>query len=114
MMNQLNPRERNYYEQGWRHGRHAHVEGKSNAHILRESLSQALRLPEDEAVRRVVADYERRLDSLPPLAEYPELKGMRECVVAYNNGMTEGSGVPLTDVILRANFLHAMTDVYRI
>ena len=110
----MNPRERKYHQQGWRHGRDARAAGGSNSQVLRDSLSKALRLPGNEAVRRVVADYERRLDSLPPLAEYPELKGMRECVVAYNNGMSEGSGVSLTDVILRANFLHAMTDSYRI
>src|SRR5690348_13016281 len=110
----MNERERKYHEQGWRHGRDAHAGGATDTRVLREGLARAFRLPENEAVRRVVADYERRLDSLPPLVEYPELKGMRECVIAYNNGMAEGSQVSLTDVILRANFLHAITDSYRI
>ncbi len=105
----MNPRAHKYHEQGWRRGRDAGADARSNAHLFRQSLSEALHLPEDEAVRRVVADYERRLDALPPLSEYPELKGMRECVAAYNDGMAEGAGVTLEDVILSANYRHAIT-----
>lgn len=36
------------------------------------------------------------------------MRGMRECVVAYNLGLAEGSGVSLDDVMLRANYLHAI------
>ncbi len=105
----MNPRERNYYEVGWRHGRDARAGARANAQLLRESLSQALRVPQSLAVARVVADYERRLESLPSLIEYPELRGMRECVLAYNRGVAEGADTSLTDVILRANYLHVIS-----
>lgn len=103
----MSPRERKYHEQGWRHGRDCGPAALA-ARQLRLSLAESWALPEDEAVKLVVADYQRRLDALPPHSKYPELKGMRECVVAYNQGLAEGVGTTMDDVILRANYLHAI------
>ena len=30
---------------------------------------------------------------MPSLTKYPELKGMRECLVAYNRGYAKGAGI---------------------
>lgn len=109
----MTERERKYRQQGVIHGRALGDGGKSSARLLRQSLAEALKLPEAEAVSRVVADYEGRLDALPSLAKYPELRGMRECVRAYEQGMADGANVSLEDVVLRANYLHAITAAYR-
>lgn len=106
----MNSRERKYYEQGRRDG--ADLRGTSFRE-LRRSLAQTLQLPEAEAVRQTVENYNQRLEAIPPLGKFPELRGARECVVAYNQGMADGAGAELTDVVLRANYLHAITASYR-
>lgn len=103
----MNPRERKYYEHGWRHGRQ-HGTAAVGAAQLRQSLAAWMETTEEEAVHIVVTDYQRRLDATPSLMKYPELKGMRECVLAHDRGVAEGADVSLDDVMLRANYLHAI------
>jgi hypothetical protein len=48
----------------------------------------ALACPRPRPCAIVVAPtIDDRLDALPPSSKYPELRGMRECVVAYNRGV---------------------------
>jgi hypothetical protein len=104
----MNSREKKYYQVGLLHGRELKPAARGMGLEIRQSLAKILQIPEKEAVIRGVAHYRQRLDALPPLTEYPELKGMRECVLAYNQGMADGSEVTLDDVFLRANFRHTL------
>lgn len=109
----MTPRERKYHEQGLRDGRSNREGAAGAARHLRESLVKLLGVPEAEAMRRVVKDYAERLDAQPPLTKYPELKGVRECIVAYNEGVALGSGVTIEDVILRDSFIYTVTRKLR-
>lgn len=108
----MTPREQKYFEQGRLHGLEQH--GTNPAAALRKPLADALKCDENEALRRTIASYKTRLDSLPAAAKYPELQGMRGCVEAYNQGLAHGTGVSLDDIIVRANFIHMITDSLRV
>lgn len=110
----METREQKYHRQGLIYGRDAKAGGGNPAASLGIHLSKLLELPEDEAIRLCLADYERRLSALPPVAQYPELAGMRECVLAYNRGMAEGLELPVSAVNLRANFLSFMSEGKRL
>ena len=105
----MNPRERKYFRQGTIHGQEYGEASRADAACFPQSLAQIYKLPAEEAVRRVVADYERRLDALPSLTKYPEMKGMRECLVAYNRGYAKGAGITEKDVAVQANHRKAIT-----
>lgn len=109
----MNPRQRKYHAQGLLHAREYPPPQPDPGRMLRQALAQAMGVDEGEAYRRTLADYRRRLDALPPASTYPELRGMRECVEAYNQGIADGSGLPLEYVMLRANYLPMMTAAYR-
>ncbi len=107
-LDSLTPRQRKYYREGMRHGRETGV-GAGHAAALRRSIASALKLPEEEAVHRVVREYHQRLDAMPSTTAYPELRGMRECVLAYNRGIVDATGAAEQDVIVNINFLHTCT-----
>ncbi|MBI4028431.1 MAG: hypothetical protein HY360_25825 [Verrucomicrobia bacterium] len=109
----MNPRETKYYRQGLIHGQGQRAVGRNYTDLVRRTLAETLDLPVDEAVRRTVADYQERLEALPSLTQYPELRGMRGCVVAYNLGMAEGADLTLHDAMLQANFLNMITEAFR-
>ncbi len=110
----MNIRERKYFEQGLQHGRLQGESGPANAMALRGMLAESLKLPVAEAVEAAVSNYKRRLDAVPPLAKHPELAGMRDCLMAYERGVAQGAGVELTDVMVRANFIHMVTKMLRV
>jgi len=102
-----------YREQGRRDG----VEGglsEAVAQQLRDALATSLGVSPEEAQQQTIANYRERLAALPNEAHYPELRGMRECVEAYNDGAAEGAGVPLDVVVLRANYLPMMVASMRV
>lgn len=109
----MNPREAKYHRQGFLHGREHRGSGFDVAYLAR-GIASMLKTSEEEAVRLCLEDYRSRLDAAPSLAEYPELRGMRACIEAYNRGVAEGMSAPLEHVELRANFLSFMTNLHRL
>jgi hypothetical protein len=107
-------RQEKYYKQGYLHGVDQKPGGLEAAISLRQMLADAMKLPKEEAVAQAVKDYKRRLDAVPSAAKYPELVGMRECVLAYHKGVSDGAGVALDDVMIRANFLTMVTRALRV
>jgi len=57
-------------------------------------------LPEKERVRLLAASNRERLDAVPDLTRYPELRGMRDLVAATWRGYKDGA--KLTDPQLAA------------
>ena len=59
-------------------------------HDAARCLAEVLGWPTDEVVRKVVDFHRERLDALPDLALYPELRGMREMLLEEERGMRDG------------------------
>jgi hypothetical protein len=91
------------------HGRSQRATAHQDIEHLTLTLAEAMGLPASEAFQRAVKDYDARLDAAPPLSKYPELKGIRECLVAYNRGYAEGAGISEEDVALLANHRRMIT-----
>ncbi len=109
----MTSREKKYYQVGLMQGRNVKPSARGFRLEIRRTLAKALQVPEEEAARRVVADYRRRLDALPPLAEYPELKGMPECVMAYNQGTADGAEITAADAMLMANYRFTLHSLFK-
>lgn len=97
-------REARYEQAGQRDGAGAHGQLTVMLPVMRRALGDVLGLPEDEAVAHTLACYRQRLAALPTPAQHPELRGMGDCVRAYNRGMAQGAGISLQDVMLLANY----------
>ncbi len=110
----MSTRTEKYFRQGFLHGAELGP-GAADATIsLRQMLADAMKMPKEEAVPLAVKHYKRRLDAVPSAAKYPALVGMRECVLAYHEGMAKGSNVSLDDVMVRANFLTMVSQALRV
>ena len=109
----MNTREEKYFRQGLREGATLQNSGAESLQYRIDSLSQALGLPAAEAAKKTVADYQRRLEALPSLTKYPELAGMRECVLTYDQGLAQSSGWGAEGVMIFRNYLHTMMQAFR-
>ena len=109
----MNAREEKYFQQGLLEGNEFEAAGREAVQARVRTLASLLELPADEARRQVIADYKYRLDALPAVSKFPELAGMRECVTAYDRGLSERSGLEVDDVIIFRNYLHTVTGVLR-
>lgn len=58
-------------------------------------------VPREEVVRRLMEENQRRLEAVPSLKEYPELRGMRELVEASWRGTRDGA--QLDDALLASH-----------
>jgi hypothetical protein len=67
-----------------------HVRGMAD--LLLNNLCEALpNLPRDEIVLRLQRENAHRLDAVPSLQKYPELRGMRELIEAQWRGVRDGA-----------------------
>lgn len=82
--------------------------------VLRRDLGKALGVPESQAITQTVANYQQRLDALPPLSVYPELRGMPECITAYNRGLAAEAHLSETDAIVLTNYRHMLHEAQKL
>lgn len=91
------------YEQGVASGRAsaAFIKGRAE-HVLGSYLGWLPGMSREE-IGRVLMDYNRqRLEAVPSLSRYPELRGMKELIEAERRGIQEGAG--LDDTIAAVHF----------
>ncbi len=50
-------------------------------------------MPLDELTRTLQDSWRRRIDAVPSLTRYPELRGMRDLILAQRRGIQEGAGL---------------------
>lgn len=97
-----------YEEVGYRHGVEMRAQAPSMIPVLRQELAAALNVTPEHAVAMTLACYARRLESLPSLREYPELRGMDDCLAAYNRGLGRGTQLQPEHVVLMVNYRYMM------
>jgi len=109
----MNVREDKYYRQGLLEGLEFKDIGAGGVQLRVSTLAEILHCPQEQAVKKVLADYGHRLDSLPCLAQFPELTGMRECVLAYERGLAESSGLTAEAIVVMRTYLYTVTQSMR-
>lgn len=89
--------------------RNGKISGKKDRHLVRNRAELRLELLKErghgsyeDAVRAMVRFHKERLDAVPDLTRYPELRGMRELVKAEQDGISEAA--ELDEVMTAAYF----------
>lgn len=98
---------------GRRDGRDIRDQVRPMMPVLRRDLGRALGIPESPAIAHTIANYRQRLDALPSLTVYPELRGMPDCINAYNRGLAAEAQLCLTDAIVLANYRHMLHEAQK-
>lgn len=99
-MNQAD-RLKSAYRRGLSIGRAFGIDGLNGQYFddFARAIAVALGCPKKEIIARVVDFHRERVDAVPSLRKYPELKGWRERILEEERGIRD-AGVDLTDYML--------------
>ena len=87
-----------WYEDGRKTGERDRAIIRNHAELRLELLKQDRPAAYEATVRDMLGFHRRRMDAVPDLVKYPELRGLRELLLAEHRGLGEAAGLDETQL----------------
>lgn len=101
----------NWYKKFYKYG----AENKRNIKKLVDglgiSISKTINLPRIETEKKMIEIHEERINAVPDLKKYPELKGMHERILEENRGIMDGAELTYGELAILKNYRHVLNFI---
>ncbi len=94
----------NWYKKAYKYGIENKKDIKTLVENLKISISKMFNLSLPETEKKLIKIHEERINAVPDLIKYPELKGMQERIIEENRGIMDSVSLTYGEIAILRNY----------